>query len=86
METLQNGFEQVMAFLKVRQLELRNPQGRRVFKLALTWVAAALVLTLITHVFVFVVVASVLLLVLKFKFTVVRELNAGTYDKPERPS
>ena len=86
METLQNGFEQVMAFLKVRQLELRNPKGVRVFKLALTWVAATLLLALVTRLFIFVVIGAVILLVLKFKFTVVRELDAGTYDKPERPS
>ncbi len=85
MDTLQNGFKQALAFLKVRQLELRNPEGVRVFKLALTWVAAALVLALITRLFVFVVVAAVVLLVLKFKFTVVRDLEATRYDKPERP-
>ena len=74
-----------MAFLKVRQLELRNPEGGRVFKLALTWVVAALVLALVTRLFVFVVVGAVVLLVLKFKFTLVREATSR-YDTPEKPS
>ena len=86
METLQNGFERVLAFLKVRQLELRNPEGQRVFKLALTWVAAALLLALVTRLFIFVAIGTVILLVLKFRFTVVRELNAPPYDQPQRPS
>ena len=86
METLQNGFERLLAFLKVRQLELRNPEGRPVFKLALTWVAAIVVLALVARLFIFLVIAAVVLLVLKFRFTVVRELNPTRYEKPERPS
>ena len=86
MDSLQNGFSRLLEFLKVRQLELRNPQGQRIFKLALTWVAALVVLALVTHLFTFVAIGTVVLLVLKFRFTVVKELNATHYDKPERPS
>lgn len=86
MDTVQNGLNRLLAFLKVRQLELRNPKGARVFKLALTWVAVGIVLTLVTRLFVFVAIATVVLLVLKFRFTVARELNVPHYDKPERPS
>lgn len=86
MDTVQNGLNRLLEFLKVRQLELRNPQGVRVFKLALTWVAAGVVLALVTRLFAFVAIATVVLLVLKFRFTVVRELNVPHYDKPERPS
>ena len=85
MENLQKSLEQLVAFLKVRQLELRNPEGVRVFKLALTWVAAVLVLALVTRLFVFVVIGAVVLLVLKFKFTLTREATSR-YDTPEKPS
>ena len=64
-----------------RAVELRNPGGTRVFRLALTWVVAAGLLLLLTRLFIPALIVAVILLFLKYQFVFTREpVNVNAPD------
>ena len=69
-----------------RALELRNPQGGKLFSIALTWVAALGLVAIVTRLFVPLVVAVIVLLVLKYQFAVVRDAESVSSPEDIEPS
>ena len=67
-----------------RVLELRNPEGRSVFRLGVTWAVLLGVAALVMRLLPIVVIAAVVLLVLKYQFAVVKQPsgNESTVRQP----
>jgi len=58
-----------------RVLELRNPEGRSVFRLGLTWAVLLGVAASVLRLLPIVAIAAVVLLVLKYQFIVTKQVS-----------
>lgn len=77
MNDLQAFFRNLLKQGNERTVELRNPEGRSVFRLGVTWAALLGLLTLFTKLLPIVAIAAVVLLVLKYQFAVVKQVSAN---------
>ena len=79
MNDIQTFFSNLLRRGNERSVELRNPEGRSVFRLGVTWAVLLGVAALVLRLLPIVAIAAVVLLVLKYQFIVVKQVSA---DEP----
>ncbi len=81
MNSNNNILSRVTGFIKdllskgsVRKLELRKPDGTRVFSIGVTWAVVIALAAFLTNTLFIIAIASVVLIVMKYQIAVVKEV------------
>ena len=80
MSDIQTFFSNLLKRGNERVLELRNPEGRSVFRLGVTWAVVLGVAALLMRLLPIVAIAAVVLLVLKYQFIVTKQVPTDEYE------